>query len=249
MDAPFEMSSFDLMTKTDIGRRQFIGGIAAAAGTLWLPGCDETSSGASRDALPHSSDLGSLDRSRVVDIGPDQGMIALDDAGRRDLAPTCGDITESNIEGPFFTPDSPLRRSLREEGMKGAPLVIEGRVLDTSCRPLAGALLDFWQADADGAYDNAGFTLRGHQLTDTSGRYRLETIIPGHYLNGAQYRPAHIHVKAAAEETALLTTQLYFEGDPYNAIDPWILPSLIMSLQDSPSGEKLARFDFVLPRG
>ncbi|MBW2737232.1 MAG: hypothetical protein JRH20_33055 [Deltaproteobacteria bacterium] len=85
--------------------------------------------------------------------------------------------------------------------------------------------------------------------TASEGGYRLETIIPGHYLNGAQYRPAHIHVKVAGSNTTLLTTQLYFEGDPYNAIDPWILPPLIMALEARPGDEKLARFNFVLARG
>src|SRR5262249_47037764 len=96
--------------------------------------------------------------------------------------PSCGDPehpTEAQTEGPFSTPPSPERTSLREAGTKGTPLVVEGFVLDTRCRPVAGALLDFWQADDNGDYDNSGFTLRGHQFADASGRYLLVTIVPG----------------------------------------------------------------------
>src|SRR3712207_6926313 len=52
------------------------------------------------------------------------------------------------------------------------------RSVDTRCRPVAGALLDFWQADARGEYDNSGFRLRGHQFADSRGRYRLRTVVP-----------------------------------------------------------------------
>ena len=78
------------------------------------------------------------------------------------------------------------------------------------------------------------------------GGYRLDTIIPGHYLNGNQFRPAHIHVKVSAPGYQLLTTQLYFEGDPYNDIDPFIEAPLIMTLEEDDAGGKTAQFDFVL---
>ncbi|HVJ18242.1 MAG TPA: hypothetical protein VM686_22635, partial [Polyangiaceae bacterium] len=160
--------------------------------------------------------------------------------------PTCGQTTAPNIEGPFFKVDSPERGNLRQDGTAGTLLRITGTVYGPGCTPLAGALLDFWQADETGAYDTVTYVYRGHQYADADGRYVLETIIPGRYLNGAQYRPAHIHVKAAGEGTMLLTTQLYFEGDPYNAIDPFIAPSLIMPLTEDGSGVQHASFDFVL---
>ena len=90
--------------------------------------------------------------------------------------------------------------------------------------------------------------LRGKLNADASGSYAFRTIIPGRYLNGAQYRPAHIHVKVSAPGQVPLTTQLYFEGDPFNDVDPFILDPLIMALEDQPNGEKLATFDFILPR-
>ncbi|MEO7092154.1 MAG: dioxygenase, partial [Polyangiales bacterium] len=125
--------------------------------------------------------------------------------------------------------------------------VISGRVLGTGCGiVLAGAVLDFWQADADGAYFDV--KLRGHQIATADGRFSLHTIIPGHYLNGAQYRPAHVHVKVQAPGYKLLTTQLYFEGDPYNDIDPFIKKSLIMKVAAGAPGEKASQFDFILKK-
>ena len=162
-------------------------------------------------------------------------------------APTCGKTTAPNIEGPFFKVDSPERTNIREADTTGTLLKISGTVYGSDCAPLAGALLDFWQANETGAYDNVTYAYRGHQYTDAEGRYELETIVPGRYLNGATYRPAHVHVKAAGQGTMLLTTQLYFEGDPYNAVDPFIVSSLIMSPLDDGSGLLVATFDFVLP--
>ncbi|HNN13446.1 MAG TPA: hypothetical protein PKL78_07805, partial [Anaerolineales bacterium] len=78
-------------------------------------------------------------------------------------------LTPELTEGPYFTPNSPEHASLLEEGMPGTKLIITGYVYDTNCQPVANALLDFWQADANGVYDNSGYTLRGHQFTDANG--------------------------------------------------------------------------------
>jgi protocatechuate 3,4-dioxygenase beta subunit len=158
--------------------------------------------------------------------------------------PSCGDSdhpTEAQTEGPFFKPRSPARTSLVDAGMKGTPLVVEGFVLDTRCRPLEGALLDFWQADDDGNYDNRSFTLRGHQFADAGGRYRLETIVPGSYPG----RTRHIHVKVQARNGPLLTTQLYFPGEARNARDFLFRPSLQMAMRDAEQG-RAGSFSFVL---
>lgn len=178
----------------------------------------------------------------------DGGVDGDGDGDSGTLEPTCGELTEPNIEGPFFSEGSPERTSLREEGMAGVLFVVEGRVRSTDCEPILGAVLDFWQADDGGAYDNAGFELRGHQSVDGEGAYVLETIVPGHYLNGASYRPAHIHVTVKAPGFRSLTTQLYFAGDPYNGSDPFIRQSLIMDWVEGQTGEREATFDFVLAR-
>jgi hypothetical protein len=80
------------------------------------------------------------------------------------LAPTpaCHDGNEPTLaqtEGPFFKPSSPERIELYEDGMAGQPIELVGFVLTRNCKPIAGALLDFWQADAKGEYDNSAFRL------------------------------------------------------------------------------------------
>ncbi|TMC38410.1 MAG: dioxygenase, partial [Chloroflexi bacterium] len=103
-----------------------------------------------------------------------------------------GQPTPSETEGPYFKAGSPRRTTLVEAGMAGTRLSLTGRVLSRDCAPLAGVKLDFWQANAAGAYDNLGYRLRGNQLTDADGRYALQTIVPGLYPG----RTEHIHVKA-----------------------------------------------------
>lgn len=238
-------------------RRHFLLG---TSGTLALAACgdgESTAVGGSGGATGGGGEAGSSsgsDQAGAGSAGEAGGTGSSGSAGNAaeggsggGTEPTCGETTAPNIEGPFFKVDSPERSDLREAGTAGTLLKISGTVYGPDCQPLAGALLDFWQADETGAYDNVTYGYRGHQYADARGRYELETILPGRYLNGATYRPAHIHVKAAGAGTMLLTTQLYFEGDPYNETDPFIDPSLIMSLDEEPSGLLVASFDFVLP--
>jgi protocatechuate 3,4-dioxygenase beta subunit len=159
--------------------------------------------------------------------------------------------TEDNIEGPFYKAGAPDRETLLEPGMRGTRLILTGRVATTHCAPLAGAVLDVWQADDSGQYDNSGFTLRGRFHTDKSGLYRIETIVPKHYkIGGSQmYRPAHIHVKVSAPGAPLLTTQIYFEGDKYNAVDPAFRRSLVISPTPASAAAKTASFNFALKTG
>ncbi|HEX7054382.1 MAG TPA: intradiol ring-cleavage dioxygenase [Burkholderiales bacterium] len=151
------------------------------------------------------------------------------------LAQACR-ITPRQTEGPFFKPSSPERISLVSNA-KAASLVVVGRVVDRNCKPVAGALLDFWHADERGEYDNDGFRFRGHQFTDAEGRYRLETSLPGNY--GARTR--HIHVKVQAAGGPILTTQLYFPGEPQNARDGLFRPELVVR----PQKPGVVSFDFV----
>jgi protocatechuate 3,4-dioxygenase beta subunit len=158
--------------------------------------------------------------------------------------PACGaggPSTPSQTAGPYFKPSSPLRASLLEAGVSGPRIVVEGAVLGTDCRPIPRALVDFWQADARGVYDNAGFRLRGHQFTDDAGRYRLETVVPGIYPG----RTRHFHVRVQAPSQPVLTTQLYFSGESGNQGDFIFNPALVLRIQDG-EGSKLASFDFVL---
>jgi protocatechuate 3,4-dioxygenase beta subunit len=166
------------------------------------------------------------------------------EAGTLPATPACDDHDEPTIpetEGPFYTPDTPRRSNLVTAGVTGVPLLLTGDVVDTSCRPIRGALLDFWQADADGQYDNQGFRLRGHQFADASGRYGLRTIVPGLYPG----RTRHIHVKVQRPHGKILTTQLYFPGEPRNRTDQIFDRSLLMHIRSAGSGRR-AQFRFVL---
>lgn len=162
--------------------------------------------------------------------------------------PECGDddddVTPAQTEGPYYTPNTPERVSLLDPGIVGTKLVVTGAVLSTGCRPVARALLDFWQCDDKGVYDNRGYTLRGHQFADDQGRFRLETIVPGLYPG----RTRHIHVKVQAPNGPILTTQLYFPGEPRNRTDGIFSQELVLALQDAADG-KVAAFNFVLNIG
>jgi protocatechuate 3,4-dioxygenase beta subunit len=164
---------------------------------------------------------------------------------QRPATPACGPdaATEAQTEGPYFQRNSPERASLLEPGLAGERLVLGGQVLGSDCRPVAHALLDVWQADADGAYDNRGQRLRGHLFTDADGRYRLETIVPGLYPG----RTRHIHVKLQPPGGRVLTTQLYFPDEAANRRDGLFEPSLRVTLKRD-AGAAQAAFDFVLRR-
>jgi protocatechuate 3,4-dioxygenase beta subunit len=149
--------------------------------------------------------------------------------------------TPPMTEGPYYTPGSPERASLLEEGVVGERLVITGFVLTVECEPVAGALLDFWQTDGQGVYDNSGYRLRGHQFTDESGAYRLETVVPGEYSGRTQ----HIHVKVQAPGGEVLTTQLFLPGAPSNETDSIFSPELVMQLQETADGAQ-GTFNFIL---
>jgi protocatechuate 3,4-dioxygenase beta subunit len=226
---------------------------AAAGGALWvtaplqLLGC-----GAGRDAPDASAppSLGGGDPALAPTAGARSPAL---EPGRDPRSLECSP-THDNIEGPYYRPGTPERDHLATPGMKGTPLIVRGRVTAADCAEgLGGAVLDVWQADADGHYDNDGsmplapdrYLLRGTLRSDASGAYAFRTIVPGRYMNGAAYRPAHIHVKLRAAGHRPLTTQLYFPDDPYNQRDPFIHRSLIMAVERGDGGQS-ARFDFAL---
>jgi protocatechuate 3,4-dioxygenase beta subunit len=152
--------------------------------------------------------------------------------------------TESDMLGPFYKEDAPFKQRLGE-GIEGERLIITGKVMDMRCQPLKGAILDIWQANSTGEYDNKGFTLRGKVKTNNDGVYLIDTIIPKEYGQGDITRPGHIHLKVGVPNQPTLTTQLYFEGDPY--LTDLEDKSLIMKITES-NGTKKAKFDFVIEK-
>jgi protocatechuate 3,4-dioxygenase beta subunit len=210
--------------RAPFSRRHFLGGLAA----LVVAGCP-----------------------RPRKAGRDGGVVLaptpiVDDGDDDPLPPggVCA-VTADNIEGPFFTAGAPYRATLVANGDPGERLRLAGVVRGVDCRPLADAELELWHANANGDYDLDGYKFRAALRVAADGAWRVDTIVPGRYLNGARYRPAHIHAKVRAAGHRELTTQLYFAGDPYNDGDPFIEPSLVMSHRVA-DGVRRAAFDFVL---
>jgi protocatechuate 3,4-dioxygenase beta subunit len=138
----------------------------------------------------------------------------------------------------------------------GAPLgeriVVTGRVLDGDGRPVAGALVEVWQANAAGRYRHDGdrhpapldpnFSGAGRCVTDAEGRWRFVTVKPGAYpwQNHANaWRPAHIHFSLFGRAfVQRLITQMYFPGDPLFAFDP-----VLSSVPEAARARLVARLD------
>jgi catechol 1,2-dioxygenase len=160
------------------------------------------------------------------------------------VAPPTGPLTptEPDILGPFYRQGAPFRGKLTAPLEPGEVLLIRGRVWGHDTRqPLPGAVLDLWQANRAGRYDNDDprrpprpdlFANRARLRCDETGYYEYETIHPGPYLVGPNaWRPPHIHYLVRCEGYRQLVTQLYFKGDPHQAADPFIKPSLTIDLQ------------------
>lgn len=158
------------------------------------------------------------------------------------------ELTIANGEGPFYKRTTPMKDNFLEDGMSGTKMILVGRLLTTDCQPIPGAVIDFWQSNADGNYDNAGYTLRGHQFSDENGMYKLTTIMPASYtaMFGMFRRAPHVHAKVQGRNTKLLTTQIYFPNEPTNQTDFLYRDDLLVQLQVLPDGSLSAVFDFVL---
>jgi protocatechuate 3,4-dioxygenase beta subunit len=116
----------------------------------------------------------------------------------------------------------------------GERITVTGRVLDGDGRPVAGQLVEIWQANASGRYVHQrdqhpapldpNFTGTGRCLTGPDGSYKFTTVKPGPYPwknHRNAWRPAHIHFSLFGTEfTQRLVTQMYFPGDPLFALDP-----------------------------
>jgi len=153
--------------------------------------------------------------------------------------PGCGDDepTASQTAGPFYTPSAPAKADFRADDPAGRPVDLDLHVIDTACAPLAGAIVELWHADSRGHYDNEGFRLRGHLRTDAHGAVAFRAVMPGSYPG----RTRHYHVRVLREGKRLLTTQLYFPGEPGNDGDGLFEKELLLDV----SGAK-ARYALVV---
>jgi protocatechuate 3,4-dioxygenase beta subunit len=160
-------------------------------------------------------------------------------------APVCSSpapLTPTLTEGPYFKAGSPERSSLFEPDMPGTRLNLTGYVLTTECQPVPHALLDFWQADANGNYDNTGYTLRGHQFTDEKGFYQLTTVVPGLYPG----RTEHIHLKVQAPGGPVITSQLFFPDVSNNDSDSIFDPALVINIVQEGDTLVEAAYNFII---
>jgi protocatechuate 3,4-dioxygenase beta subunit len=155
----------------------------------------------------------------------------------------------------------------------GERIVVSGRLLDNTARPITRNLVEIWQANSAGRYTahtddydaplDPNFTGTGRCLTDTDGWYRFTTIMPGSHPwtdRCDAWRPPHIHFSVMGTTfDQRLITQMYFPGDPLLREDPiaQAVPepqrSLLVSRLDHAIGEngwaRGYRFDIVLPDG
>lgn len=167
------------------------------------------------------------------------------------------DGTKSEITGPVFGHsmlgelDNDLIHNFAKPGESaiGERIIVHGRVLDERGRPVPGALIEFWQANAGGRYRHKkesylapldpNFGGCGRTITDENGYYAFRTIKPGPYPwpNGVNdWRPAHIHFSIFGHGfSQRLITQMYFEGDPMI----WKCP-IVLTIPDRAAIKQLA---------
>ncbi len=137
-------------------------------------------------------------------------------AWRIGSAPAAGTVscvlTPEQTEGPYYIVGEKLRRNITE-GRPGTRLDLHLSVVDAStCRPIKGAVVDIWHADAAGTYSGFGAGaasrtfMRGIQKTDGNGLAVFRSVYPGWY----QGRTVHIHVKVHVGGNVVHTGQLYF---------------------------------------
>lgn len=150
----------------------------------------------------------------------------------------CQNITAAQTEGPFYPIEAQddLDWDLtivngRTERAKGTVVIVRGTVTDQNCEPVAGALVEIWQACESGRYNHASdpntsapldpnFQYWAEQVTNENGEYMFKTIIPGQYPASRTWvRPSHIHFKINKRGFRELTTQMYFKDDPFNSRD------------------------------
>jgi len=133
--------------------------------------------------------------------------------------------TTSDILGPYYRPDSPVRNNLRIKGEKGDPIELSGVIRHKDCViPYKNAKIELWHCDEKGIYDNASseFRYRGTTHSDEDGKYSFATILPVPYdVGNGHTRPAHFHLMITADGYMPLVTQLYFNGDSNISKDPW----------------------------
>ncbi|TDD98028.1 dioxygenase family protein [Flavobacterium cellulosilyticum] len=131
--------------------------------------------------------------------------------------------TTSDILGPFYRPDSPIRNNLTIVGDLGETILLTGKIYHKDCStPYKKAKIELWHCDSNGVYDNSSeqYRYRGTSFSDENGNYSFKTILPVPYdIGNGMFRPAHFHMMISAKGYQPLVTQVYFKGDVHISKD------------------------------
>ncbi len=180
--------------------------------------------------------------------------------------------TPNTLAGPFYRADAPTRadgESMSLDG-RGAPLEMRLRVTDLDGEPVAGALVEVWQANGDGLYENQEpdlqpeFNLRGRYRSGADGGLVIRSVRPAGYpipadgpvgqlltrLGIGLMRPAHVHFRISAAGFQRLTTHVFDGDDPALGADPLfaVHPALVAEIAPAPESGWRMEYRFVLAR-
>jgi protocatechuate 3,4-dioxygenase, beta subunit len=165
-------------------------------------------------------------------------LLALNPKALAQVSEACGiGLTPKQTKGPFYPVFDQVDKDAdlifvkgKSEPARGEIVIVEGAVTDDACVPVAGVLVEIWQACATGRYNHPSdpntaeldpnFQYWGKSVTDANGKYRFRTLIPGSYQADKNWRrPPHIHFKVSRLGYRELITQMYFKGDELNDVD------------------------------
>jgi protocatechuate 3,4-dioxygenase, beta subunit len=188
----------------------------------------------------------------------------------QDLLDVLARSTPDQELGPFYPVARPLDQDADLTRLGGTGGTASGEIIDIfgtvfnhDGRPIPGAKLDLWQANAAGRYMHGGdmredlpldphFQGSAVLVADGEGRYRFRTIRPGIYAFGGRPRPRHIHFDISSRR-ARLTTQMYFPGEKENALEHIKEDSLLVARPVKPPSDSQAaaafQWDIRLPYG
>ena len=133
--------------------------------------------------------------------------------------------TATDILGPFYRPNAPFRKNLNPRDFRGKVLHLSGTILKDGKTRMKDCLVEIWQCEEDGFYDNLSddYRYRASQRTGKNGEYRFVTVMPVPEPTDETrkvYRPPHIHLRISAKDQQDLITQIYFAGAQYLETDP-----------------------------
>lgn len=129
--------------------------------------------------------------------------------------------------GPYYQANSPFRDKIAPEQNNGEQLTVKGKILQNDCKtPVANAVLDIWQANESGNYEEEWY--RGQVRTDQDGNYEFQTVVPKGYGEGSGFRPPHIHFKVHVNNQEIITSQMFF---PESKGKPGFEDAYIMKLE------------------